>query len=69
MAYRIIRSTAHPTKPGEDARDGLEITAILDSASDLDVLGTDFHPGSIAVVADAGTPTYMLNASQVWKEV
>lgn len=46
-----------------------EITAILDSAADLDDLGTNYAPGSVAIVADRGAPTYMLNASKLWKEI
>ena len=32
-------------------------------------LGADFAPGSIAMVADKGVPSYMLNASGEWKEI
>ena len=45
------------------------ITAVLDSPSDLEALGTNYPPGSIAMVADVGVPTYMMNASGEWKEV
>ena len=50
------------------------ITAVLDSAADLEILGTedglgDFSPGSIAIIAMSGTPAYMLNASCEWKEM
>lgn len=63
MAYQIIRRDENKYQPGT------EITAILDAAADLDSLGTTWSPGSVAIVADSGTPTYMLNASKVWKEV
>lgn len=68
MAYRIIRARGafnYATNQGET-----EITAVLDSTADLSDLGTTpYRPGSVAIVADVGTPTYMLNASKVWKEV
>ena len=63
MAYKIIRDENNKYQMGR------EITAILDAVSDLDSLGTDFCPGSIAMVADSGAPVYMLNASGVWKEI
>ena len=63
MAYKIIRSKFYQYQTGT------EITAILDAASDLTVLGTDYAPGSIAIVADSGAATYMLNASGTWKEI
>lgn len=62
MAYKIVRQTT-------DAQSGVEIKAILDSAADLDTLGTNYSPGSLAVVADKDTPMYMLNASKQWKEI
>lgn len=69
MAYAIIRSDIHTSVDGAKTIGETEITAILDEASDLDSLGTTWRPGSVAIVADKGTPTYMLNASKVWKEV
>lgn len=63
MAYKIIRDENNKYQMGR------EITAILDAVSDLDSLGTDFCPGSIAMVADSGAPVYMLNASGAWKEI
>ena len=63
MAYKIIRDENKKYQMGR------EITAILDAVSDLDSLGTDFCPGSIAMVADSGAPVYMLNASGAWKEI
>ena len=62
MAYKIVRQFT------DRWQEGNEITAILDSASDLTSLGTEWCPGSIAIVADEGTPTYILNASREWKE-
>lgn len=64
MAYKIIRdmSELHQT--------GREITAVLDSASDLQALIAnegELAPGSSAIVADDGAPCYMLNASGEWK--
>lgn len=43
MAYKIIRSKFYQYQTGT------EITAILDAASDLTALGTDYAPGSIAI--------------------
>ena len=64
MAYKIIRDMS------ELYQTGREITAVLDSTSDLEDLiageGT-LAPGSIAIVADDGAPCYMLNASGEWK--
>lgn len=64
MAYKVIRSAK------DDYQIGREITAVLDSTSDLEDLiageGT-LAPGSIAIIADAGLPSYVLNASGVWK--
>lgn len=45
------------------------IEAVLDSQSDLVALGTDYAPGSLAVVAASGAPVFMLNASSEWKEL
>ena len=63
MAYKIIRKYRNQYQTGN------EITAILDSADDLTDLGNDYAPGSIAMVAASGVPTYMLNASLVWKRI
>lgn len=66
MAYKVIRSAK------DDYQIGREITAVLDSTSDLATLiaseGT-LAPGSIAIVADSGMPTYILNASGEWMSV
>lgn len=66
MAYKIIRDMS------ELYQTGREITAVLDSDADLEDLiageGT-LAPGSIAIVADAGMPTYVLNASGAWVSV
>ena len=66
MAYSIVKNILTSVENGKEVR---EITAILDAVSDLDSLGTDFCPGSVAMVADSGAPVYMLNASGVWKEI
>ena len=66
MAYSITKRTLVRYQNGHEI---VEITAVLDSVSDLASLGTDFAPGSIAMVADKGVPTYMLNASGEWKEI
>ena len=63
MAYKIIRWEKDRYQVGD------EITAVLDAAADLDALGTTWAPGSVAIVADKGAPSYMLNASHVWKEI
>ena len=63
MAYKIIRDENNKYQLGR------EIEAVLDSTADLDDLGTDYCPGSVAIVADKGAPAYMLNASGVWKEI
>ena len=63
MAYRIIREYKNQYQTGT------EITAILDSTDDLTSLGSDYAPGSIAIVADSGVPSYMLNASLEWKRI
>ena len=48
-----------------------KITAVLDSADDLEGLKAsgEYHPGSIAYVATAGLPAHMVNASGEWVEV
>ena len=48
-----------------------QITAVLDSADDLEGLKAsgEYHPGSIAYVATAGLPAHMVNASGEWKAV
>lgn len=68
MAYKIIDIKMHNSdfKAGR----GREIiTAVLDSSDDLVTLGTGYCAGSIAMVADKGVPSYMLNASGEWKEI
>ncbi len=64
MAYKIIRAKSNTYTSGR------EITAILDTAADLDSLRANesgMSPGSIAIVADAGLASYVLNASGEWK--
>ena len=63
MAYRIIRSEWNGRQVGR------EIVAVLDSAEDLDALGSDYAPGSAALVADRDGAVYLMNASGVWKEM
>ena len=63
MAFKIIRDELNNEQPGR------EIVAILDSASDLTALGANYAPGSVAMVAGSGAPTFILNASQEWKEI
>lgn len=66
MAYKIIRDMS------ELYQTGREITAVLDSASDLeDLIASEgaLAPGSIAIVADSDMPTYILNASGEWMSV
>lgn len=68
MAYKIVEKRYIEKKPlGPDNKP--IITAILDSQNDLAALGTDYSPGSVAMVADKGAPAFMLNASCVWKEI
>lgn len=64
MAYEIIERESLGTLDGD--RDH-RITAVLDSASDLTALGTNYAPGSVAMVV--GGAVYMMNASGVWKEL
>lgn len=66
MAYKIIRDKLNMHQTCR------EITAILDAASDLATLQaneTGLAPGSLAIIADAGLPSYALNASGEWKSV
>jgi len=43
------------------------VTIIMDAAADAsDLPTTGCAPGSVAIVADEGTPAYMLNASGTW---
>lgn len=46
-----------------------QVTIVMDSTSDASDLPTGYAPGSIAVVADSGMATYMLNASGTWSSV
>ena len=65
MAYKIIKTEqSYLGKAGHPI-----IVAILDSADDLEALGVNYSPGSVAIVADKGVPSYMLNASGEWKEI
>jgi hypothetical protein len=66
MAYKII-NYAYVGVAGAPPK----ITAVLDSADDLEGLKAsgEYHPGSIAYVAEEGLPAYMVNASGEWVEV
>ena len=68
MAFKIIE-TKYQNGQISLAKERAIITAVLDSPDDLAELGTDYCPGSIAMVADKGVPSYMLNASGEWKEI
>ncbi len=46
-----------------------QVTIVCDAAADVADLPTGYAPGSIAVVADSGLPTYVLNASGTWASV
>lgn len=63
MAFKIIRDSKNFHQYGR------EIVAVLDSASDLEALGTGFAPGSTAMVAAKDGPIYMVNASGEWEEL
>ena len=43
------------------------IEAVLDSADDLEALGTGYAPGSTAMVADSSCQVFMVNASGEWE--
>lgn len=53
----------------KDGKAVFRIEAVLDSAADLQSLGTDYAPGSTAVVADSTAKVYMMNASGEWREL
>lgn len=61
MAFKIIRDSKNFHQYGR------EIAAILDDDADLADLGTDFAPGSVAIVAKQGGNVYMMNASGNWE--
>lgn len=66
MAYKITDSEFVSR---ENDKPIFRITAVLDSTADLDELGTDYAAGSVAMVADTGVPTFMMNASGEWKSI
>lgn len=68
MAYRIVE-TKYQNGQISHAKEREIITAVLDSPDDLTKLGTGYCPGSVAMVADKGVKSYMLNASGEWKEI
>lgn len=51
------------------AGDAAQVTIVCDATADVANLPTGYAPGSIAVVADSGLPTYVLNASGTWTSV
>lgn len=64
MAYKIIRSQKNSFQSGR------EVMAVLDSEADLTSLSAnegELSPGSIAIIATTGLPSYMLNVSGEWK--
>ena len=68
MAYKIIEKKYIERLPLSELSHPL-ITAVMDSPDDLASLGSDYCPGSIAMVADKGVPAFMLNSSGKWKEI
>lgn len=64
MAYKILSSETVAMESGAKPI----IEAILDAADDLEALGSNYYPGSVAIVADKDGPVYMLNASGDWRE-
>ena len=67
MAYKILSSETVAMESGAKP----QITAVLDSADDLEGLKAsgEYHPGSMAFVAEPDIPAYMMNASGEWKSV
>ena len=68
MAFKIIE-TKYQNGQISLAKEREIITAVLDSPDDVASLGTDYCPGSVAIVADKDVPIYMLNPSGQWKEI
>lgn len=66
--YVIVKSSPVQVKyEGIDsARDLQLIKAVCSSAADLQTLGTNHCPGSMAMIATAGFPIYMLSPLGVW---
>lgn len=67
MAYKILSSETVAMESGAKPL----ITAVLDDAASLEELKAsgEYHPGSIAYVAEEGLPAHMVNASGEWVEV
>jgi hypothetical protein len=63
MAYKIVYSDYAPPA-GESY-----VEIILDDKNDVSNLGTNYSPGSIAMVAKKDGSIYMMNASHVWEEI
>ena len=67
MAYQIIASQdTDAVYPETELRP--RITAVLDSAADVEALGgtEKWSPGSLAILAEAGFPTLLLSKSNGW---
>lgn len=66
--YVIVKSSPVQVKyEGIDsARDLQLIKAVCSSTDDLQDLGTKHCPGSMAMIATAGFPIYMLSPLGVW---
>lgn len=65
MAFKIIKKDVVGVQ-GEDPI----VTIVCDAASDVsDLPTTGCAAGSMAIVADSGLPTYVLNASGTWSSV
>ena len=65
MAFAIVKKEVQ----GVQGADPI-VTIIMDSTSDASDLPTaGCAPGSMAIAADSGMPTYMLNASGTWTSV
>lgn len=67
MAYKILSSETVAMESGAKPI----ILAVLDDAASLEELKAsgEYHPGSIAYVAEEGLPAHMVNASGEWKAV
>lgn len=66
--YVIVKSSPVQVKyEGIDsARDLQLIKAVCSSTDDLQTLGTNHCPGSMAMIATTGFPIYMLSPLGVW---
>lgn len=66
MAYKILSSETVAMESGAKPI----ILAVLDDAASLEELKAsgEYHPGSIALVAEKGASDFIVNASGEWKE-